>query len=219
MIHPLTLSEDLLRYVADNSVREDDLAAELRRRTLELREHTMLVPAEQGQLLGLLVGLLSARTVVEVGVFTGYSTMCMARALSTGGRVIGCDISTEYTDIAREFWRRAEITDRIELRLAPAAETLRGLAAEGLTGTVDLIFIDADKESYRDYLELGHELVRPGGLIVLDNVLWSGFVADPRVHDPETDSLRAINESLRDDKRFDLSMLPVFDGLTLLRKR
>jgi O-methyltransferase len=219
MIHAVATTESLLRYVSDVSVREDDLAAELRRITLDLPLHTMLVPAEEGQLLGLLVALLQAREVIEVGVFTGYSTLCMARALAPGGRVVACDISPEWTDIARSFWQRAGVADLIDLRLAPAVDTLCELLGEGRAGTVDLIFVDADKESYHEYVELGSRLLRPGGLMVLDNVLWSGLVVDPDVHDPETDSLRALNARLRDDDRFALSMLPVFDGVTLLWKR
>ncbi len=219
MIHSLVLDDEIQQYVHDVSLREDDLARELRMTTLRLSEHTMLVPPEQGQLLGFLVGLLSATTVVEVGVFTGYSTLAMARALPPGGRVIACDVSEEWTGIARSFWERAGVADRVELELRPAVETLETLLAGGAAGTVDLAFVDADKESYSRYFELCLELLRPGGLMVLDNVLWSGKVARRDVSDPETDSLRALNSALRDDKRVALSTLPVFDGITLAYKR
>lgn len=179
----------------------------------------MLVPPEQGQLLGFLVGLLSATTVLEIGVFTGYSTLAMARALPPGGRVVACDVSAEWTGIGRSFWERAGVDDRIQLELRPAVETLDALLDGGAAGTVDLAFVDADKESYSIYFERCLELLRPGGLMVLDNVLWSGKVARPDVSDPETDSLRALNSSLRNDKRIALSTLPVFDGLTLAFKR
>jgi predicted O-methyltransferase YrrM len=219
MIHSLVLDDDIQQYVLDVSLREDDLARELRTATLRLSEHTMLVPPEQGQLLGLLVGLMSATTVLEIGVFTGYSTLAMARALPPGGRVIACDVSAEWTGIGRSFWARAGVADRIQLELRPAVETLDALLADGAAGTVDLAFVDADKESYSAYFERCLELLRPGGLMVLDNVLWSGKVARQDVSDPETDSLRALNSALRNDKRIDLSMLPVFDGLTLACKR
>ncbi|WP_199444347.1 O-methyltransferase [Umezawaea beigongshangensis] len=219
MIHSLVLDDEIQQYVHDVSLREDDLARELRLITLELSEHTMLVPPEQGQLLGFLVGLLSATTVVEVGVFTGYSTLAMARALPPGGRVIACDVSEEWTDIGRSFWERAGVADRIQLELRPAVETLDALLDSGAAGTVDLAFVDADKESYSVYFERCLELLRPGGLMVLDNVLWSGKVARSDESDPETDSLRALNSALRNDKRVELSTLPVFDGITLAYKR
>jgi predicted O-methyltransferase YrrM len=219
MIHSLVLDDEIQQYVLDVSLREDDLARELRLMTLELSEHTMLVPPEQGQLLGFLVGLLSATTVIEVGVFTGYSTLAMARALPPGGRVIACDVSEEWTDIGRSFWKRAGVADRVQLELRPAVETLDALLNSGAAGTVDLAFVDADKESYSVYFERCLELLRPGGLMVLDNVLWSGKVARPEESDPETDSLRALNSALRNDKRIELSTLPVFDGITLAHKR
>ena len=219
MIHSLVLDDEIQQYVHDVSLREDDLARELRMTTLQLSEHTMLVPPEQGQLMGFLVGLLSAKTVLEVGVFTGYSTMAMARALPPGGRVIACDVSEEWTGIARSFWERAGVADRIQLELRPALETLDALLSDGAADTVDLAFVDADKESYSLYFERCLELLRPGGLMVLDNVLWSGKVARRDISDPETDSLRALNSSLRDDKRVALSTRPVFDGITLAYKR
>jgi O-methyltransferase len=220
MIHNLVLDEDIRHYVTEVSLREDDLARELRLATLELPDRTMIVPPEQAQLLGLLVTLLSATTVLEVGVFTGYSTLVMARALQPGGRIIACDVSEEWTTIARGFWRRAGVADRIQLELRPAQQTLdRLIDVDGAAGTVDLAFIDADKQSYAGYYERCLRLVRPGGLLVLDNVLWSGKVARPDVSDPETDSLRALNALLLNDERVALSTLPVFDGLTLACKR
>jgi O-methyltransferase len=220
MIHSLVLDEEIQRYVTSVSLREDDLARELRLATLQLPDRTMLVPPEQGQLLNLLVTLLSATTVLEIGVFTGYSTLAMARALPAHGRVIACDISAEWTSVARDYWKRAGVDDRIQLELRPAEQTLdRLLAVDGLAGTVDLAFVDADKESYAVYYERCLKLLRPRGLMVLDNVLWSGKVARPGISDPETDSLRALNALLLTDDRIELSTLPVFDGLTLICKK
>lgn len=219
MIHSLVLDEEVQQYVLDVSLREDDIARELRMATMRLVEHGMLVPPEEGQLLGFLVGLTSATTVIEVGTFTGYSTLAMARALPAHGRVITCDINAEWADIGRPFWARAGVADRIQLELGPAVETLDALLAGGAAGTVDFAFIDCNKESYATYFERCLELLRPGGLLVVDNVLWSGQVARPDISDPETDSLRALNAALRNDERVELSMLPIFDGLTLAYKR
>lgn len=219
MIHSLMLDDEIQQYVLDVSLREDDLARELRMVTMRLLARGMLVPPEEGQLLGFLVGLTAASTVVEVGTFTGYSTLAMARALPAHGRIITCDISAEWADIGRTFWERAGVADRIQFELRPAIETLDALLADGAAGTVDLAFIDCNKESYAGYYERCLELLRPGGLLVIDNVLWSGKVARPEISDLETDSLRALNSALRNDKRIELSMLPVFDGITLAYKR
>ncbi|GIM88059.1 O-methyltransferase [Salinispora arenicola] len=219
MLQSLIVDDEIQQYVLDVSLREDDIARELRLATLQLFERGMLAPPGQGQLLGFLVGLMSATTVVEVGVFTGYSTMAMARAVPAHGRVIACDVSAEWADIGRPFWARAGVADRIQLELGPAADTLDALLADGAAGTVDFAFIDADKENYAVYFNRCLELLRPGGLVVLDNVLWSGKVARQDISDPETDSLRALNSALHADERIELSMLPVFDGLTLAYKR
>jgi predicted O-methyltransferase YrrM len=215
----LVLDDDIRQYVLDVSLREDEIARELRMATLQVFENVMAVPPEQGQLLGFLVGLISATTVVEVGVFTGYSTLAMARALPPGGRVIACDFSQEWADIGRPFWERAGVADRIQLELRPAVQTLDALLAGGAAGTVDFAFIDADKESYALYYERCLELLRPGGLMVIDNVLLAGTVARPDISGPEVDSLRGLNSALRDDERVELSMLPLFDGVTLAYKR
>lgn len=219
MLQSLVLDDEIRQYVLDVSLREDELARELRMATLELFERDMLAPPEQVQLLSFLVGLISATTVIEVGVFTGYSTLAMARALPAHGRVIACDLSSEWADIGRPFWARAGVADRIQLELRPAVDTLDALLADGAAGTVDFAFVDADKESYPVYFKRCLELLRPGGLMVLDNVLWSGMVARQEFSDPETDSLRALNSALLNDERVELSMLPVFDGLTLAYKR
>lgn len=218
MIHNLVLDDNLLHYLAAVQRPHDKLSVELRELTGQLPLHTMLVPAEQGRLLGLLVSLMQARTVLEIGVFTGYSTLCMARALPADGRVIALDISAEWTSLGERYWEKAGVRDRIQLELHPALHTLDQLLDDA-AGTVELAFIDADKENYSLYYERCLRLLRPGGLIVLDNTLWSGKVAQPDEQDPETTALRAINASVRDDDRVDAVVLPVFDGLTLARKR
>lgn len=218
LIH-LVLDEETQQYVRDVSLREDEIARELRTATSHVFEHRMAVSPEQGQLLAFLVGLVSATTVIELGVFTGYSTLAMARAIPPSGRVIACDYNQEWVDIGRPFWERAGVADRIQLELRPAAQTLDALLASGAAGTVDFVFIDADKENYALYVERSLELLRPGGLLVIDNVLLTGNVVSPDDSDPETQAMRALNSALRDDERVELSVLPIFDGLTLAYKR
>ncbi|WP_367318562.1 O-methyltransferase [Streptomyces sp. HUAS ZL42] len=214
------LDDEIQQYVQDVSLREDEIARELRAATTsQVFEHNMSASPEQGQLLGFLVGLMSAKTVVEVGVFTGYSTLCMARALPPGGRLIALDFNEEWADIGRPFWERAGVADRIQLELRPAVQTLDMLLADGAAGTVDFAFIDADKEGYPLYFERCLELLRPGGLMAIDNVLLTGNVARPDISDPEIDSMRALNSMLLDDERVELTMLPIFDGVTLAYKR
>ena len=219
MIHSLVMDDEIQKYVLEVSLREDDIARELRMATMELLARGMLAPPEEGQLLAFLVRLTGASTVVEVGTFTGYSTLAMARALPENGRLVTLDVSAEWADIGKPYWERAGVADRIEFKLGPAVDSLDALLAEGAAGTVDFAFIDCDKPSYALYLERCLDLLRPGGLLVIDNTLWSGKVARPDISDPETDSLRALNAALTNDKRVDLSMLPVFDGITLVRKR
>jgi caffeoyl-CoA O-methyltransferase len=178
----------------------------------------MQVSPEQGQCLQLLVKLMGARRCLEVGVFTGYSSLCVALALPADGKIIACDVSVEWTDIARRFWQRAGIADKIDLRLAPALETLDGLLAEGQHGTFDFAFIDADKPNYWNYYERVYELVRSGGLIGFDNTLWSGRPADPSDHSENTVAIRNFNQKLHRDERVMISMLPIGDGLTLALK-
>jgi len=219
LVH-LVLDDEIQRYVQDVSLREDEIARGLREATTaQVFEHNMCASPEQGQLLGFLVGLMSATTVVEVGIFTGYSTLAMARAVGPGGRVIACDFNDEWAGIGRQFWEKAGVADRVQLELRPAVQTLDALLADGAAGTVDLAFIDADKEGYPQYYERCLELLRPGGLMVIDNVLLTGNVARPDISDPETDSMRALNSALHNDERVELSMLPVFDGVTLAYKR
>ncbi len=179
----------------------------------------MQVMAEEGQLLALLAGLANAGTVVEIGTFTGYSTLCLARALPPSGRVFTCDITGRWPAIGEPYWRRAGVADRIEVRIGNAVETLAELLAELGPESVDMAFIDADKASYRAYYESALELVKPGGLIVLDNMLFFGRVIDPEMRDPDTVAVRELNLFLRNDERVEMSLLAVADGITLVRKR
>lgn len=169
--------------------------------------------------MALLVKLMGARQILEIGTFTGYSALSMAQALPADGKITCCDISQEWTDIGKPYWREAGVEDKIELKIAPALDTLAALQADGNAGCFDLAFIDADKGNYQAYYEHCLTLVRPGGLILFDNTLWSGAVADTSNNDPDTLALRALNQALHLDDRIDLSLLPLGDGLTLARIR
>ncbi|MEM8640307.1 MAG: class I SAM-dependent methyltransferase [Cyanobacteria bacterium P01_G01_bin.54] len=215
----LPLDDSLYKYLLSNSLREPDLLSELRRETAGLPTARMQIAPEQGQFLALLVRLLGATRTLEVGVFTGYSALVVALALPEVGQVVACDIDERSTAIARTYWQRAEVAHKIDLRIAPALETLESLIAAGESGRFDFAFIDADKRSYGAYYERSLQLVRPGGLIAIDNVLWSGRVADPGEQDPRTVAIRDFNQQLYNDERIDLSLLPIADGLTLARKR
>ncbi len=213
------LPEPLERYLFDVLSPRTDVQERLRKETQAHPRASMQIGPDQGLLLGLLVRLLDARRVVEVGTFTGYSALAMAMALPAGGRIVCCDISEEYTSIARRYWREAGVEARIDLRLGPALETLDRLLADEGPGSQDLAFIDADKSRYDAYYEACLQLVRRGGLIAIDNVLWSGRVADPAVNDADTAALRALNLEVRDDPRVDAVVLSVGDGLTLARRK
>jgi len=215
----LQITDEIHRYLLAHSVREPEVLARLRAATASLPQAQMQIGPEQGQLMGLLARLVGAKRCIEIGVFTGYSSLAVALALPEDGRILACDVSEEWTAIARRFWREAGVEHKIELKLQPATRTLEQLLAAGETGRYDFAFIDADKPSYDTYYELLLKLLRPGGLIALDNTLWSGHVADPNNRDPNTVALRALNDKLHRDERVDLSLLPVGDGLTLARKR
>jgi caffeoyl-CoA O-methyltransferase len=215
----LGLSDTLYRYLLDASLREPDVLRRLREETAQMEEGGMQIGPEQGQFLALLLKLIGARRVLEIGTFTGYSALWMALALPDDGQLIACDVSAAYTSVGRRYWQEAGMAHKIDLRLAPAGETLEALLADGQAGTFDLAFIDADKEGYDGYYEQCLQLVRPGGLLAIDNVLWGGAVADPEVADEATVALRALNTKLHADERVDLSLLPIGDGLTLARKR
>lgn len=219
MATQLDSSADLLGYVREVSLRDDEIQRELRSTTARLPAgQAMQVMAEEGQLLALLVGLTAARTVLEVGTYTGYSTLCMARALPADGRLITCDITNRWSPISVGYWQRAGVADRIDLRIGDATQTIPALLAELGPGSVDLVFIDADKRNYRTYYEGALELLRPGGLIVLDNTLFFGRVLDPAAQDPDTVAIREMNSFLKNDSRVEISLLVMADGITLARK-
>lgn len=213
------ISAELYEYILATTLREDDLRRDLREVTARLPESNMQISPDQGQFMGMLVKLMDATRIIEVGVFTGYSSLSMARAMRDGGTLVACDISVDYTDVARRYWERAGMADRIDLRIGPAVKTLEGLIRDGRGGEFDLAFIDADKENYPEYYELCLSLLRSGGLVILDNILWSGRVADPAETGPRTSILRNLSAEVgRDDRVVDVTLLPVADGLLLARK-
>ena len=213
------LSERLYDYYLAKTLREPPLLTRLREETAGMAHGTMQISPEQGQFMGILIELIGARRTLEVGTFTGYSTLAVALALPPEGRVVACDISADYTAVGRRYWAEAGVAEKIDLRLGPAVETLDTLLAKGAAGSFDFIFIDADKENYLNYYERGLELLRPGGLMAVDNVLWGGRVADPDQDSEETRAIRALNETLHGDERVSLAMIPIGDGLSLARKR
>jgi predicted O-methyltransferase YrrM len=215
----IPIDERLHGYLLEHSLRESDVKRRLREVTASLECSGMQIAPEQGQFMALLVELIGARRIVEIGTFTGYSALCMAEAMPTDGALICCDLSEEWTGIARGFWREAGVEERIDLRLAPALETLDALLAQGREGPFDMAFIDADKANYTQYFDRCLTLVRPGGLILFDNTLWGGRVADPQDRDEDTRAIRALNDRLLGDQRVTLSLVPIGDGLTLARKR
>ena len=215
----ISMDDQLYEYLIAHSVRDLPVLAELRAETAKMPNALMQISAEQGQFMGLLVELIGARRTIEVGTFTGYSALAVALALPADGRVIACDVSEEFTSVARRYWAKAGVANKIDLRLAPAKETLDKLLAAGEAGRFDFAFIDADKENYVGYFERCLKLLRTGGLIAVDNVLWDGKVANPAVDDKDTRAIRVLNDQLKTDQRVSLSMVPIGDGLTLARKR
>jgi predicted O-methyltransferase YrrM len=215
----LTIDGALWEYMRRVTLREPAILQRLREETASHPQATMQISSEQGQFMALLIHLMGARKCLEIGVFTGYSSLAVALALPDDGRIIACDVSDEWTSIARRYWHEAGVERKIDLRLRPALETLDDLIATGQGSRFDFVFIDADKENYANYFERSLVLVRPGGLIAIDNVLWYGRVIDPKVKDADTRAIRAFNEKLHGDERVWLSMLPVRDGLTLASKK
>jgi len=213
------LSGDLLAYVHKVGMREHDDLRRLREETAVHPMARMQISPEQGQFMALLVELIGARKTLEVGAFTGYSALCVAKAIGPAGRVVTLDVSQEYTAIARRHWAKAGVADRIDLRLAPAADSLKAMVAAGESGTFDFAFIDADKTGYDTYYEYALQLLRTGGLIAIDNVLWSGKVVDPTDASDDTEALRTLNAKIAQDQRVTVSLVPIGDGLTLARKR
>ena len=215
----ITLTDELYDYLLGASLREHDLLRQLREETASHPMAVMQISPEQGQFMALLVRLMNAHRLLEIGVFTGYSSLAVALALPPKGRIVACDTSEEYTSVAQRYWREAGVADKIDLRIGPAVDTLDALIGDGRAGSFDMAFIDADKTSYGAYYERALVLLRPGGLIAVDNVLWSGKVLDTTDTDEDVAAIRALNTKLHDDERIDLSMLPVGDGLTLAMKR
>jgi caffeoyl-CoA O-methyltransferase len=215
----LTLDDRLYDYLLAVSVREPPALARLREETAGLESARMQISPEQGQFMGLLLELMDARRVIEVGTFTGYSSLAMALVLPEDGRIVACDLSEEWTAMARRHWADAGVAHKIDLRIGPAVDTLDALIAEGREETFDFAFIDADKAAYAQYYRRCMRLLRPGGLVAVDNTLWSGRPADPQEHSVDTEAIRAFNRTMHEDQGVTLSMLPIGDGLTLARKR
>jgi len=215
----IVLNDALYEYLLSVSLREPDVLCRLREETAKMPQHNMQISPEQGQFIALLVELTGARKCLEVGTFTGYSTLSVALALPEDGQIVACDISEEFTSRAKPYWQKAGVVGKIDLRLGPALETLDALIADGESGAFDFAFIDADKVNYQGYFQRALDLIRRGGLILVDNVLWSGAVVDPARDDEDTEAIRAFNQACADDPRISLSLVPIGDGLTLARKR
>ncbi|MGZ4492786.1 MAG: class I SAM-dependent methyltransferase [Nocardioides sp.] len=213
------ISEELAAYVVEVGTREPDVLTRLREETAAIPQHGMQIAPEEGAFLALLVELTGARRCIEIGTFTGYSSIAVALALPEDGMLVCCDISTEWTSLARKYWEEAGVADKIDLRIAPAADTLDRLLADGEGATYDFAFVDADKAGYDGYYERLLRLVRPGGLIAFDNTLWGGEVLDRYAKDEDTRALQALNTKLAGDERITLCLLPVADGVTLARRR
>ena len=215
---PTPITEPLYDYLLAHSLREPAVLRELREKTASMKHGGMQISPDQGQFMGLLARLLGARRTIEVGVFTGYSSISVALAMPPEGRIVACDVSEEWTAIAREFWRKAGVEKKIDLRIAPAVQTLDALIAEGGAGSYDFAFIDADKTGYASYYERCLKLLRRGGLIAADNTLWNGWLADAARQDGDTRAIRAFNDLVHADRRVEISQLTLGDGLTLALK-
>lgn len=215
----IAIDEPLYRYLLEHSLRESDTLRRLREQTMQHEWARMQIAPEQGQFMALLAEIIGARRVLEVGTFTGYSALWLASALPPDGTLICCDINAEWTAIGSPYWEEAGVADRIDLRIAPAMQTLDELLRTGETQCFDLAFVDADKENYLEYYERCLQLLRRGGLILFDNTLWAGAVADPQQQDTETQAIRMLNEHLHRDSRISLSLVPIGDGLSIARKR
>ena len=212
------INDNIYEYIINNSLRDLPILKKLRDETRNMPDGRMQISPDQGQFMGFLVKLMNAGKIIEVGTFTGYSSLVMALALKENGQIISCDISEEYTSVARKFWQEAGVSNKITLLLGLAKDSLAELIQNGDAGKFDMAFIDADKANYKIYYENCLDLLRPGGLILIDNVLWSGKTANPEEIDADTLAIRELNFALQKDKRIDLSLLPIGDGLTLARK-
>lgn len=211
----LNLTDDLYQYMLDVSVREPELALELRTETAKMLAAALQSPPEESQFIVLILKLMNAKRIIEIGTFTGYTTLLMAMNMPSDGKIIACDVDDKWTSLGRKYWKRAGVEDRIDLRIAPAEETLRELIHTGHNNMYDFIFIDADKESYVKYYELATKLVRIGGIIAVDNVFWNGSVINELNHGSDVEAIRQVNEMIYQDQRYSISMVPIGDGLTL----
>ena len=215
----IEITESIYQYLCDHSLREDPILKDLRDHTYDMEEKAMQIAPEQGQFMQMLVKLIGAKNTIEGGVFTGYRSLAIALALPEDGRIVACDVNPQYTSVAEKFWVSAGVRKKIDLRIGPAKDTLSELIShDGLANTFDFAFIDADKVNYEHYYELCLQLVRPGGLITIDNVLWGGAIADENIIDTDTNSIRILNDKLHMDERIDLSLVPIGDGLPLALK-
>ena len=214
----IILDEKLREYLLNVSVKESEILRELREETAQMEYSAMQISPEQGAFMSFLVELIQAKRTLEIGVFTGYSALVVAMALSEDGIVTACDVSEEWANVGMKYWKKAQVEDKIDLRIAPALKTLDQLLSEGKQGTYDFAFIDADKIEYQGYFDKSLELLRIGGLIAIDNVLWGGSVIDDSIQDSSTKAIRKFNKKLYQDERVSISMVPIGDGLTLARK-
>ncbi len=217
--NPIANDEALYDYLKSVSVRETTQLIQLRKQTASMPSSGMQISPDQGQFMAMLVHLIEAKHIIEIGTFTGYSTLCMALALPDDGRIIACDVSREWTTVGQVYWDQAGVQDKIDLRLGPALDTLDSLLSQGCQGTFDLAFIDADKANYDHYYEKCLQLIKPNKLILIDNVFWGGAVLDSQRDDEDTNSIRALNAKIATDPRIDRSMITIGDGLTLVRKK
>ena len=215
----IVLDDKLYPYFQKVAFDEAPVLAELRDRTASLPLAVMQISPEQGAFMAMMVRLTGARRILEIGTFTGYSSLAMAMALPPDGMILASDVSEEWTSIAREFWAKAGVSNRISLVLKPGREVIADLMAKGEAGSFDMMFIDADKEQYDAYYEGGLKLLKTGGLMLIDNVLWGGDVANPEKNDADTQAFRALNAKIRKDARVDFSMVPIGDGVTMVHKR
>jgi predicted O-methyltransferase YrrM len=214
----LNIDDRLHKYLVDHSVRDSNLLQDLRKTTHQLSESRMQISPEQGQFMGLLVKLIGAKKTLDIGTFTGYSSLIVALSLPADGTVYALDVSDEWTNTAKKFWQAAGVANKVKLLLGPAEDSLKSLLAEH-QNTFDFAFIDADKANYDSYYELSLKLLRRGGVIAVDNVLWDGAVADPEIKDVSTEAIRALNRKIHADSRVDICMLPIGDGVTLAMKK
>ena len=215
----IRLNNELNEYMVAHSVRENEIMRRLRAETGQMAMSGMQIAPEQGQFLRFMVSLIGAKRTIEVGTFTGYSALCVASTLPEDGHVFACDVSEEWTEIGRRYWDEAGVANKITLTIAPATQTLQSFIDQGQQGTFDFAFIDADKSNYDTYYEQCLQLLRVGGLIAVDNVLWAGAIVDESIQDTDTVALRVLNKKLHTDERVDISLVPIGDGITLLRKR